>query len=417
MFMDHFKPIVVAPTYNNAATLLDILRRIQNTGIPLLVVNDGSTDATAALLREFAGTTPRAGVTILTHPVNRGKAAAFRTAFKAARDAGYTHALTIDTDGQLDPGQIPAILCRARENPTALLLGVRDEASPDYPSRSRLGRRISNVLVRLESGLTVHDSQCGLRVYPLGFVLLAHCRAQRFGYETEILTRAGWAGCTVQEAPVSCVYLPPGQRVSHFRPVLDSVRAVLMHARLLCRALSPWPHVKWPQRNESWIPSWKSLMQWLSPREALRQLKRDEAGRTMFAAGLALGVFIANTPVYGVQTLVALYASRRLHLHPVPVVLGSQASMPPFGVAMIVLAIYVGHELLHGQAPAMPPSPVTLTSLAAMAPSLLLAWIVGSVIVGLVLGVLTFVISSLCFKLLLPRRQPQGVPVAVEAEA
>jgi hypothetical protein len=114
-----------------------------------------------------------------------------------------------------------------------LIVGTRDADADDYPSRSRLGRRISNLLVRLESGLRVEDSQCGLRVYPLSVVRRTRCRAGYFGYETEILTRAAWDGVDVIGARVSCRYFAPDQRVSHFKPWRDSLRGACMHARLL----------------------------------------------------------------------------------------------------------------------------------------------------------------------------------------
>jgi uncharacterized protein (DUF2062 family) len=412
MGMHSFKPVIVAPTYNNAATLLEILRRVETLGLPMIVVDDGSTDTTSILLDQFAGANRAVSVTLLEHDMNCGKAAAMLTGFKAARELGYTHAATIDTDGQLDPEQIPDLLARAQENPTALVLGTRDDGKADYPCRSRFGRRFSNLMVRLESGVRVGDSQCGLRVYPLGLVLNVRCGAQRFGYETEIITRAGWAGCPITEAPVNCVYLPPGQRVSHFRPGMDSFRAVLMHARLIARTLAPWPRVRWPGKPEPWIPSFRSIAQWISPREAWRQLKHDEAGRAMFATGLAVGAFIANLPTYGLQTVIGLYASRRLHLHPVPVLLGTQVSTPPIGVALVLVAIYAGHLILHGTPPALPEGPITFGGIASMAPTLLVSWVVGSILVGLVTAVITFIAAILFFRIALPKR---GVPAEVEA--
>ena len=117
---------------------------------------------------------------------------ALLSGFAAAQAAGHTHALTIDTDGQLDPAQIPSLLEIAGREPDAFVIGTRDAGSADYPSRSRLGRRVSNLLVRLESGLKVSDSQCGFRVYPLKMMHEIDCRAGRYGFETEVLTRAAW---------------------------------------------------------------------------------------------------------------------------------------------------------------------------------------------------------------------------------
>jgi len=242
-----FSPVVVTPTYNNARTVIDVLTRVRATGLPLIVVNDGSTDATAGLLAEFVRQNCR-DVTVVTHERNRGKAAALKTGFAAAAKAGFTHAVTIDTDGQLDPEQIPELLAAARDNPGALVVGCRDDGKADYPARSRLGRRISNAAIRWESGVRIGDSQCGFRVYPVGFVRTTCCRAPYFAFEAEIITRAGWAGRPVVEVPVNCRYLPPGQRVSHFKPVKDTLRGIATHLRLLATAVLRIPP-KWALRS------------------------------------------------------------------------------------------------------------------------------------------------------------------------
>lgn len=242
------RPVIVVPTYNNASTLHDILQRIAALGLPMIVVNDGSTDRTGQVLHDWLAEVKQRDLAalVLTHERNRGKAAALLTGFAAAIEQGYTHAITIDTDGQLDPEEIPLLLSAAQESPCALVLGTRDDTKHDYPARSRLGRRLSNAAIRWESGVRISDSQCGLRVYPLGLIQSVPCRASRFAFEAEIITRAGWAGCPVIEVPVTCRYFPPGKRVSHFRPILDSVRGIALHARLLLRALIPWPHPRWP---------------------------------------------------------------------------------------------------------------------------------------------------------------------------
>jgi len=239
-----FLAVVIAPTYNNAGTIAGVLDRIDAAGFPVIVVNDGCTDGTGATLRTWLS---RGGArTVLTHAQNSGKAAALRTGFEHAGDAGFTHAVTIDTDGQHDPEEIVRLVDAARANPTSLVLGVRSASIEGYPARSMTGRRLSNFFVRIESGARVTDSQSGFRVYPIGLVRTVRGFSQRFGFETEILTRAAWAGCVIVEVPISSRYFPPGERVTHFRPVMDSVRSVGMHLRLLLRAVVPWGRARWP---------------------------------------------------------------------------------------------------------------------------------------------------------------------------
>lgn len=388
-----FRPVAVAPSYNNAGTLSDVLARLCATGLPVVVVNDGSTDATADALDQWKAVEPRLRL-VLTHDRNRGKAAALQSAFDHATKGGFTHAVTIDTDGQLAPEDIAGLLERAQRDLDALVIGVRDESTSDYPARSRLGRRISNLLVWLESGVRVADSQCGLRVYPLRLVWMLPCRAEHFGFETEIVTRAGWAGVPVVGEPVSCRYLPPGERVSHFRPWLDSLRAARMHARLLVTSLSPLQATRWTAPDQPPMPRrtpWHRLVRWINPVTAWRQVRDDTASRTRFAAGFAAGVFIASLPLYGVQTLLSLFVARCLRLHPLSVLAGSNVAFPPIGPLLIVGAIGLGHLLLHGAWPVMADYNPARAGVNAVLWPALREWAVGGIVLGAILASVAFV--------------------------
>ncbi len=234
------QPLIIAPTYNNGRMLLDVLRHIGAQRLPVLVVNDGSTDDTADILERWvAASGENPGRQVVTQPINHGKADALLIGFAKARELGFTHAITIDTDGQLDPTQITDLLMEAEQHPSALIVGDRDKTASDYPSRSRVGRWISNLMVRIESGLKVSDSQCGFRIYPLDLALPIKCHVGRYGYETEILTRYAWAGGEVRHVPVRCIYDVPGGRISHLHPRNDTLRGVAMHLRLLLRSILP----------------------------------------------------------------------------------------------------------------------------------------------------------------------------------
>jgi len=230
-----FRPCLVLPTYNNAGTLDDIVRRSLALSLPTFVIDDGSTDHTAQVLESLK---PQPLLHVLRHAENKGKAAAMLTGFRAAEAAGCTHAATVDTDGQLDPEQVPALLTAASANPAALVLGVRNSKIARCPARSVIGRRLANALIRIQCGVRVIDSQCGLRVYPLALITRVPVQADRFGFETEVITLAGWTGTPVVQLPVSCRYFE--KHVSHFRPWVDTCRAVRLHARLLVtRARNP----------------------------------------------------------------------------------------------------------------------------------------------------------------------------------
>ena len=400
-----FRPVVVAPTYNNATTLATVLAELADLDLPIVVVDDGSTDATAPLLAAWAARDPAAR-TVLAHPRNRGKAAALRTAFAHAV-ATHTHAVTIDTDGQLFPADVPPLLDLARDRPNALVLGARNARAAGYPLRSRLGRWASNRLVWIECGQAVADSQCGLRVYPLAFVTVARCGAERFGFETEIITRATWAGLPVAQVPVACRYFPPGQRVSHFRPTVDSLRAMAMHARLIAAASNPLPLGRPIARRSptgAAPASGRSLprrfLRWINPVTAWRQARQGDAGRTRFAAGFAAGVFIGALPLYGLQTVLSLFAARKFRLHPMSVITGSNLSGPPVGVALVAVEVAVGHLLLHGALPDRSSFHLTAGPLAQTLRPLVCEWVIGALVVGTLLAGVAFVAVDMLLRAL-----------------
>src|SRR5205823_3555213 len=143
-------------------------------------------------------------------------------------------------------------------------------------------------------------------------------------------------------------------RVSHFRPWRDSLAAVSMHARLMARSAWPWPVRRVEGAGEVETGTmWRRFGRWVSPRRAWRAVRDEPAERSRFAAGLAVGMFIANLPLYGVQTLLSLIAAKRLKLNPLTVVVGSHFSTPPIGPVLVAGAIMLGHLMIHGRLPAL----------------------------------------------------------------
>ncbi|BAM05247.1 glycosyltransferase family 2 protein [Phycisphaera mikurensis] len=229
-----FEPLVLVPAFNHAPALGAVLAGLP-AGTPALVVDDGSTDATGAVVT--AAATRRADLFRLRHADNRGKAAALHTGFAWAMGRGFTHAVTLDADGQHDPAAVPAMLAASAADRGSLVLGVRPGRLPGTPLRSAVGRSVSDRSVRLACGLRVSDSQTGMRVYPLAAVVRAGCTASRFGFETEVIVRCHRLGVRVVEVPVGGRYAVATGRVTHFRPVADSLRGLRLHARLVAERL------------------------------------------------------------------------------------------------------------------------------------------------------------------------------------
>jgi hypothetical protein len=200
----------------------------------MFVVDDGSDAATQAVLAKLA-CDYRKQMTLLRLPVNGGKGAAVMAGLRAARQAGFTHALQIDADGQHDANDVPLFLDAARAEPGAVILGrpVYDESVP----KSRLyGRYLTHVWVWMETlSFTIRDSMCGFRLYPLdaACALIDSVRlGTRMDFDIEILVRLYWRRLAFRSIPTRVVYATDG--VSHFDVLWDNVRISASHTRLAC---------------------------------------------------------------------------------------------------------------------------------------------------------------------------------------
>jgi glycosyltransferase involved in cell wall biosynthesis len=224
------KIVVLVPCYNHGLTVGHVVNQARRF-FPVIAVNDGSTDSTAAVLSR------EEDIECLTFPENLGKAAALEAGFNKARKLGFSHAITIDADGQHPVEELPAFAESAKANSSAIVVGVRDLKAANAPFHRRISNTLSSVLFRFETGLPLADTQCGFRVYPLAAIAALRPKADRYAYELELLVRAAWSGIPLFPCPVTVDYSAPTSRLSHFHPTLDFLRAVRVHARLAAESL------------------------------------------------------------------------------------------------------------------------------------------------------------------------------------
>lgn len=346
---DDFRPVILAPTYNNGGTLLDVLASFEPLGLPVIVVNDGATDDTADLLASWSSAATDTRM-VVSHRRNRGKGAALKTGFRSAKQSGFTHAVTMDTDGQLTPTDVPRMLELAASNRDALIVGSRRADIAGLPRSNLIGWYTTALGIWLETGLLIPDNQCGLRVYPLHLFEAVRCLANRFALEGEVLVRAAWAGCPIIQVPVACRYFSDEERVSHFKAWRDGIRAFLFHAGLTIRRLMPIPHprlstrigrLKTPQAQRA------HLRRWLDPRWPFQQLRVSRLHQLFLAASFGIGTFMANMPLPGLQPLLAALASKRLNISLYPTLFASLLAFTRAGRWLVDTAVGLGNVVLR----------------------------------------------------------------------
>ncbi len=211
--IDKFKVCVIVPTYNNDKTLKRVLDSILEYTDKVIIVNDGSTDETSAILKAYSN------LIQIHHSKNSGKGIALRNGFKKAIDLGYEYAITIDSDGQHFSSDIPKFLNEITLNDTVLLIGSRNMAQDGVPKKSSFGNKFSNFWFWFETGIKLEDTQSGYRLYPLKMIPKKYF-TNKFEFEIEIIVRSAWKGVTVRNIPIQVLY-DPLERVSHFRPFKD----------------------------------------------------------------------------------------------------------------------------------------------------------------------------------------------------
>jgi glycosyltransferase involved in cell wall biosynthesis len=238
--------LVLIPSYNTGPRLVQTVTEALNHWSPVWVVIDGSSDHSVPPVEALARGDSR--VRVIVRERNGGKGAAVATGVAAALEAGFTHVLTMDSDGQHPADHIPQFMAASLAQPSALVLG-RPVFGPEVPLERLHGRKLSNGLAHLETlGRDIEDSLFGFRVYPAGPLqraLQSTRRARGFDFDPEIAVRLVWAGLPTVNLPAPCRYLAKSEGgVSHFHYLRDNLKLIWLHTRLLSQLLFwRWPHV------------------------------------------------------------------------------------------------------------------------------------------------------------------------------
>ncbi len=231
------------PSYNTGPVLARTVRDTVAAWPDVFVVLDGSTDGA----EQDVAAAP--GLRLLRLAQNRGKGAAILHGLRAAAAEGFTHAITMDADGQHPAAMIATFAAVSRARPEAMILGV-PQFGPDAPALRVGGRRISNGWVTLETlWAGIGDSLFGFRVYPIAPLLRIMERQRwmrRYDFDAEAAVRLCWAGVPAVNLPAPVRYLTPEEGgVTHFRYGRDNVLLTWMHTRLMLGFLMRLPLLAW----------------------------------------------------------------------------------------------------------------------------------------------------------------------------
>ncbi|MFC7408797.1 glycosyltransferase family 2 protein [Hydrogenophaga atypica] len=239
--------VVLIPSYNPGAGVLETVRQARAQWTPVWVVVDGSTDGTDASLQAIAQDDP--GLRVIVLPQNRGKGSAVLEGIDQAARAGFTHALTMDSDGQHPAHLIPTFMAASLQSPAAMVLG-KPVFGPEAPALRVNGRKVSNGWANLETlWMGIGDSLYGFRVYPiapLSRIMHANRFMRRFDFDPEAVVRLCWAGVRPIniDAPVRYLSAEEGG-VSHFKYLRDNSLLTWMHTRLFLGFVARLPLLIW----------------------------------------------------------------------------------------------------------------------------------------------------------------------------
>ena len=235
--------LVIIPSYNTGDKVFETVKDARQYWNPVRVVVDGSNDGTGERLREMAQGDP--GLRVLTLPRNQGKGAAVLSGLREAAKLGFTHALTMDSDGQHPADRIPEFMTASRQHPQALILG-KPVFEASAPRVRVVGRRVSNGWANLETlWAGIGDSLYGFRVYPIRpllHVMQSQRWMRRFDFDVEAAVRLVWRGLKPINIPAPVKYFRPEEGgVSHFNYFRDNALLSWMHARLFAEFLVRLP--------------------------------------------------------------------------------------------------------------------------------------------------------------------------------
>lgn len=372
---------VIVPTYNNDKTLERVLTGVLtfSNGNDVIVVNDGSTDNTDAVLEKF-----RDRIILLKNEKNQGKGFSLRKGFAEAISRGFKNAITIDSDGQHYPDDISVMIENAQLHPGALLMGSRNMNQENVPGKSSLGNKFSNFWFWIETGQKLPDTQTGFRLYPLDELKHISLFTRKFETEIEVIVRLAWRDVKIIAVPVKVLY-DPDERVSHFRPFRDFTRISILNTCLVFLTLIYF------------LP--KRIIQYLWRKGIITVLKeeifRSDESNFKKAASVGFGVFMGIVPIWGFQLLIGIPLAVLMRMNKVLFIAAANISIPPMIPLIIFASYYTGGFFVEEKMRFQSLAEINLESIHAN----FIQYTTGACILAVIAGVIAAVITYMAFSI------------------
>ena len=366
------KCCVLIPTYNNSATISQIVLDVLEYCGDVYVVNDGSTDNTCVELEKH-----KSNIQLISYQDNKGKGNAMLVGFKQAFEDGFSYAITIDSDGQHFASDLPVFSKKLEEEPKAVLIGARQLDKEKMSKGSTFANKISNFWFKVETGVSVEDTQSGYRLYPLEPINTMKFFTTKYEFEIEIIVRLSWKGYKILGVPIEVFYPKKEERVSHFRPYKDFIRISILNFVLVNMALF------------FFLP--RNLVRKYSKKKIKDIIKEDIVGEGVsnhiIAISIGFGIFMGIVPIWGYQLAVGFLLAHLFKLNKSIFFVFANISIPPMIPVILYLSYVTGGYLLGESSWAISFDDIALNALN------IKQYIIGSIALAIIAGALFTTVS------------------------
>lgn len=286
---------------------------------------------------------------------------------------GFQNAITIDSDGQHYPEDIHLFIDTAKQNPGALIMGSRNMEQEGVPSKSSFGNKFSNFWFKVETGITLPDTQTGFRLYPLEPISKIKLYTNKFETEIEVIVKLAWKKVPFIPVKIDVLY-DPDERVTHFRPFKDFTRISILNTYLVTLTLL-----------------------WYLPIRAINSIKKEaiksNESNLKKSLSIGFGFFMGIFPIWGFQLLVGIPLTFFFRLNKVLFVAAANISIPPFIPFVIFFSYLFGKPFVDNETQITSLSSLTLESIHLN----FVQYFIGAVLLALVAGIVSTGLSLLLF--------------------